>query len=108
MYRSLKVHYHSSVRNVISPFLLQVIIRNQTYKNEFKRLNNTPSKNTIVNTNEDNDNSEPIVDFSLVYGTTPNRVVYFDVYEKNDEENEVEEPNDYLQDEEPYIDFSLQ
>ena len=158
MYEPFCVHYHASVRNVISPFLLQVLIRNQTYKNRvagsvyekgFGNLAKKHSKNTLVNeptsrsvhkllypsntdlfVNEDVEDREPFVDFSLVYGPNTHKVIYCHVeeeeepyieYETNDNtviycdedgydapEEEVGYSQQDVSEPEPYVDFSME
>jgi hypothetical protein len=82
-------HYHGTIRKIINPLLLQVLVRNQTYKNassSFTRelqvvsSDKDSSQNTPVNTN-DEISTEPFVDFSLVYESTYHDPFYYDDYD---------------------------
>ena len=79
-------HYHGTIRKIINPLLLQVLIRNQTYKNtssssarelQVVSSDKDSSQNTPVNTNDKN-STEPFVDFSLVYESTYHDPFYYD------------------------------
>lgn len=110
--------YRASIRNVISPFLLQVLIRNH-----HRSLLPTPivsvpphhSKNTPVIA--DTTQFEPVLDFSHVYGSdTHTDFFYIDMdpldppVEDIASETDVDEVEDIdiYSGEEPYVDFSVE